>query len=38
MIGVGEEFPHTSLNGVVGINPDKVIKKSILMMFKEIGK
>ena len=26
MIGVGEEFPHTALNGVVGINPDKVIK------------
>ena len=27
MIGVGEEFPHTTLNGVVGINPDKVIKQ-----------
>ena len=27
MIGVGEEFPHTTLNGVVGINPDKVIAK-----------
>ena len=30
MIGVGEEFPHTALNGVVGINPDKVIKIPLL--------
>ena len=27
MIGVGEKFPHTALQGVVGINPDKVIKE-----------
>ena len=25
MIGIGEDFPHTALQGVVGINPDKEI-------------
>ena len=27
MIGIGEDFPHTALQGVVGINPDKVIEE-----------
>ena len=27
MIGVGEDFPHTALQGVVGINPNKEIEE-----------